>query len=344
MTQPGGYTLSEIRSQPEAWKATLALLSEQSAALAELYRSGFDAVVFTGCGSPYYLALSAAALFGELSGVATRAAPASELWLNPKAVLPAHGRTLLVAFSRSGETTEVIRAIETFRAHHSGAVLTFSCYPDRPLNTLGDLHLTLPAGQEQSLAQTRAFTTLYLAAQFCAAHWSGRVELGEQLAMLPDACRSLFDHHSATAAALGRDRTIDRFYFLGSGPRYGLAAEISLKMKEMSLSHSEPFHFLEFRHGPKSMATEGALVVGLVSERNNRHELAVLRDMQAQGARVLALGTAEADIPFDGAVGEQAAGPLYLPLCQLLAYERALHNGQNPDLPANLSAVVVLDS
>ena len=34
---------------------------------------------------------------------------------------------------------------------------------------------------------------------------------------------------------------------------------------------------------------------------------------------------------------------LYLPVLQLLAYHRALHNGQNPDQPQNLSAVISLE-
>jgi glutamine---fructose-6-phosphate transaminase (isomerizing) len=345
MSTRGQHTLAEIMSQPEAWSATLETLRAERDALRELFGRGrYDLTLFTGCGSPYYLALSAAALLQELGGASARAVPASELWLSPRAALPAAGRTLLVALSRSGETTEVIRAVESFRAAGRGAVATFTSYPDRPLNRLGDYHLTLPAGQEQSLAQTRAFTTLSLAAIGCGALWSGRDDLFDSLGQLPGRCRELLGNHAPLARALGWDGEIDRFYFLGSGPRYGLAAELSLKMKEMSLSHSEPFHFLEFRHGPKSMATKGALVVGLVSEANRRHELAVLADMRAQGARTLALGPEGTDVTFGDGLEEIAVGPLYLPLCQLLAYERALHNGQDPDLPANLSAVVTLEN
>ncbi len=344
MSNHGQHTLAEIRSQPEAWRATLEALRGEAAALRELFRrEAYDQVVFTGCGSPYYLALSAAALLQETAGVAARAVPASEIWLNSRAALPARGRVLLVAFSRSGETTEVIRAVETFRAAGRGPVATFTSYPDRPLNRLGDYHLTLPAGQEQSFAQTRAFTTLYLAALACAALWGGQQHLFDSLAGLPDACSSLLERFAETARALGRDAAIDRFYFLGSGARYGLAAELALKMKEMSLSHSEPFHFLEFRHGPHSMATAGALVIGLVSESSQAHELAVLADMRAQGARTLALGERGTDVSFGAQLDERVAGPLYLPAGQLLAFERALHNGQNPDRPANLRAVVTLD-
>jgi glucosamine--fructose-6-phosphate aminotransferase (isomerizing) len=345
MSMPGHHTLGEILSQPDAWEATLGELRAHAGALDELFRAEpYDAVVFTGCGSPYYLALAASALLQELSGRPTRAVPASEIWLNPRAALPSGGRTLLVALSRSGETTEVLRAVEGFRAAGRGRVLTLTSYPGRPLNTLGDLHLTLPAGQEQSLAQTRAFTTLQLAVTACAALWSGAGDLLGSLAALPDTCRRLLDAHGAEVRALGRDAGIDRFYFLGSGPRYGLAAELALKMKEMSLSHSEPFHVLEFRHGPKSMATAGALAVGLTSASSREQERAVLADVRAQGARTLDLGEAVLEAAREAGLSEAACGPLYLPLGQLLAYERALHNGQDPDLPANLSAVVKLDA
>ena len=60
-------------------------------------------------------------------------------------------------------------------------------------------------------------------------------------------------------------------------------------MKEMSLTHSEPFHFLEFRHGPKSMVTGSTCVIGLQSSVNTKHESAVLADMQTLGGRVVEL-------------------------------------------------------
>ena len=136
---------------------------------------------------------------------------------------------------------------------------------------------------------------------------------------------------------------LDRFYFLGSGPRYGLACELSLKMKEMSLSHSEPFHFLEFRHGPKSMLTPNTRMVGLVSEANRVHELAVLDEMRQHGAQVLALGERDADVAFASQVSEAAWNVLSLPVGQLLVFERAVQRGLDPDHPRNLDAVVKLD-
>jgi glucosamine--fructose-6-phosphate aminotransferase (isomerizing) len=124
---------------------------------------------------------------------------------------------------------------------------------------MGALNILLPSGQEQSVAQTRAFSTLYLATVALACLWAGREDLLTSLSKLPEAGTRLLKAYTSLAAELGRDASIDRFYWLGSGPRQGLACELSLKMKEMSLSHSEPFHYMEFRHGPKSMITPSAL-------------------------------------------------------------------------------------
>jgi glucosamine--fructose-6-phosphate aminotransferase (isomerizing) len=144
------------------------------------------------------------------------------------------------------------------------------------------------------------------------------------------------------ACEIGPDASIDRFYWLGSGPRYGLAAELSLKMKEMSLSHSEPFHFLEFRHGPKSMVTASSLVIGLQSSVNEKYEAAVLVDVKAMGGRVVEIAETGRSIKFETGLDEAIRDVLYLPAGQMIAFERSLSKGLNPDLPNNLDAVVKL--
>jgi glucosamine--fructose-6-phosphate aminotransferase (isomerizing) len=340
----GHHTQHEILSQPEAWAAALEVVAAQADKLRDFFQAGYyETVIFTGCGSTYYLSLAAAALLQEVTRVDSRGLPASEIWLYPGSAYSPQRRTLLVAVSRSDETTETLRACAAFRARANGDVLTLSCYPNRPLTQQGAINLVFPSGQEESLAQTRAFTSLYLATLALAALWAGNENLLAELSRLPAAGQTLISTYQSLARDLGSDSAIDRFYFLGSGPRYGLACELSLKMKEMSLSHSEPFHFLEFRHGPRSMVTPETLVVGLLSELNQTPELAVLEDMQAQGGRILALGEHNADVTFASGVSNAARNVLYLPAGQLLAFERAIHKGLNPDRPHNLNAVVRLD-
>jgi glucosamine--fructose-6-phosphate aminotransferase (isomerizing) len=207
-----------------------------------------------------------------------------------------------------------------------------------PLAKMGTLNIVLPSGQEQSVAQTRAFSTLYLATVAITSLWVGRMDLFASLSLLPDVCRRLLQQAAPMAAQIGQDASIDRFYWLGSGPRYGLAAELSLKMKEMSLSHSEPFHFLEFRHGPKSMVTASSLVIGLQSSVNQKPEAAVLADKSAGPV----IERDRATVRFESGLDETVRDVLYLPVGQMIAYERSISKGLNPDSPNNLETVVKL--
>jgi glucosamine--fructose-6-phosphate aminotransferase (isomerizing) len=343
MTDRGEYTHAEIYSQPEVWAAALDVLRAQRTNLQQLWQRGqYDHLIFTGCGSTYFLSLAAASLLQELSGRTARALPASELWLSPASSYARQGKTLLVAVSRSGSTTETVRACEAFKRDHRGDLVTLSCYPDQPLAQLGALNIVLPSGQEDSVVQTRAFSTLYLGTIALAALWTSDSALFNELASLPAAGRGLLESSAELACSIGGNLDFDRFYFLGSGPRYGLACEYALKMKEMSLTHSEPFHFMEFRHGPMSMATESAVIVGLVSETNRAQELKVLDEMRERGARIVLVGERDVEVAFRSGLSEAARGVLYLPFAQLIGYERSLAKGLNPDQPHNLTAVVKL--
>ncbi|MCC6802218.1 MAG: SIS domain-containing protein [Anaerolineae bacterium] len=343
MTQHGQYTQREILSQPSAWNEALALINGEASSLRHFWRAGqYESVIFTGCGSTYYLSVAAAALFQQLGVTEARALPASEIWLYPQSAYSTTRRTLLIAVSRSGETTETLRAVENFRARKQGDVFTLTCYGERALASLGNMNLILPSGQEQSVAQTRAFTVLYLGVTALAAIWSGRDDLLETMQKLPEAGQRLLSRSSSVARSYGEDDSLERFYFLGSGMRYGLAAELSLKMKEMTLSHSEPFHFMEFRHGPQSMITDQTLIVGLVSDENCAAETAVLSEMRQRGAQILSMDENEADVAFESGLPEVIRGALYLPVGQLMAFERAMTRGLDPDTPHNLTAVVRL--
>jgi glucosamine--fructose-6-phosphate aminotransferase (isomerizing) len=311
--------------------------------MAEFYRkTSFDSVLFTGCGSTYYLSLAASAVFQNLTGIPSRGLPASEIWLYPESACVPQRRHLLVVISRSGETTETVRAAQAFKDRDQGTAITFTCYPDSVLSKQGDLNIVLPAAQEQSVAQTRAFSSLFLATTAFAAACAGRDDLLSQMVRLPEACDRLLVHYAPLAHDLGADAGFDRFYFLGSGARYGLAAEISLKMKEMSLSHSEPFHFMEFRHGPMSMVTDTSMIMGLLSDSQLSHETAVLDEMQARGAKIVSLAETDASVTLGSGVDEAIRDVLYLPAAQLIAFEHSLSKGLNPDQPHNLSAVIRL--
>ena len=95
-TKAGANTIAEILSEPATWAKCIAALDEskdisKASATLSLDRE----LVFVGCGSSYYLALSAAATWSLLTGGAARAIPASEILLFPE-LLPRDCGTILI--------------------------------------------------------------------------------------------------------------------------------------------------------------------------------------------------------------------------------------------------------
>lgn len=184
---------------------------------------------------------------------------------------------------------------------------------------------------------------MYLAATGLACVAGKQNSLFSPLKLIVPAGQKIINDFELKAKIWGENKAFDQFFFLGSGIRYGLACEASLKLKEMSLTVSEPFHFLEFRHGPISMVDSKTLVIGLLSEENYSQERAVLDEVEQLGGKTFTLGERDATICFNSGLPEAIRGVLYLPVLQLVALYRSLAKGLDPDKPRNLNAVVTLD-
>ena len=341
MTSSEFVTLKEITTQTTAWAEAIERATALASEIRGLAIGRQRQVMCVGCGSTYYLALSAASLLQSRTGVVARAFPASELLLNPRGAY-VDGRSVLVAISRSGATSETLRAVADFKAKRLGKVIVLTNDADSPLAARGDIVLAMAKGQERSVAQTRSFASMHVAAA-AIADLVGPAPLGDAYKEELIACGDRVIHdYDEVARKLGTDNQISQIFFLGSGPRHGLASEASLKLKEMTQTVSEPFHFFEFRHGPISMVDERTLVVGMVSEESYGYEMPVMEEVRGLGGRTLTIGEKGTDIELASGIVEYARNVLYLPVLQLFAYHRAVANGKNPDRPRHLSSVVEL--
>ena len=345
--QRGVKTYKEILSQGEVWESTLKNAHNQRNNVSEWINQKHDQVIFTGCGSTYYLSLSAAKHWQRITGQNAIALPGSEIWLYPEVSLVAK-EPLLAAVSRSGETTETINAIEKYNSLYSKKWLTVSCYADSQMALEAPVKLLTTGAEEDSVAQTRSFSSMFILTQYLANIAAKNNKQIEELQYLPDIFKKLIDRYESTAKNIADNDQYQHFVFLGSGLNYGLASEVMLKMKEMSISVSEVFHFMEFRHGPMSMITPNSLVIGLISDTGKEEEKKVLNDMKQLGATTMALienakgDEADHIIELESKVSELSRGALYLPVLQLIAFYRSMSKGLNPDRPTNLEAVVHL--
>ncbi|QPC83381.1 SIS domain-containing protein [Phototrophicus methaneseepsis] len=336
---PASYTQKEIATQLDAWNNALQTLHQQQGAIQDFWQGNpYDYIIFTGCGSTHYLSLTAANLMQTKLGVLSRAVPASELLLNPGSVYIEGKRPLLITISRSAETTETVLAARDFQKRYGDHIVAITCYDNRPLNDLASLVLVAPAGQEESVAQTRSFSSMLVLVEGMINILSGAPIESVTYALTHDAIENLH----AFASPYSNPEKFNQYFYLGSGPQFGIASEAMLKMKEMSLTHAEAYHPLEFRHGPMSMVDEQTLVVGLFGENDYQAGKEVLIQMAGLGATTLCIAPhAEADyrINLEHSTPHMVQ---YMPLIQWLAFSRAAQKNLNPDQPRNLASVVHL--
>jgi fructoselysine-6-P-deglycase FrlB-like protein len=291
-------TTLEIDSQPACWRlaadAGRARGEEPGAVPAPGQR-----VAVVGCGTSWFIAQSYAALregagFGE-----TDAFTASEFgW----------GRAYdhIVAISRSGTTTEVLRLLE--RADGVTATTAITAVADSPITASAMTAVALSFADEESVVQTR-FATSTLAFL--------RTSIGHDLAeAIADAEEALAEPVPVDAGAF------DHLVFLGHRWTNGLASEAALKLREAAQAHTESYPAMEYRHGPISLAGERSLVWLLGTP-----DPAVADDVRATGATVR---VAQRD-PMAELVS-----------IQRVAVALARSRGLDPDHPRNLTRSVVL--
>jgi glucosamine--fructose-6-phosphate aminotransferase (isomerizing) len=232
-------------------------------------------------------------------------------------------KNLLVAVSRSGTTTETVKAIEKFKAEKRGDVVVISNY-DETLSRLADTNIVISKGQEESVAQTRSFASMYVAASAFCARMAGREDLVDAMRKLPEAGNLLIGKYESLAKEMVN---LSLIAFISWVPAFAMGWHAEAKREGDDSNARWTFHTLEFRHGPMSMVNQKAVVVGLLSDVNRVHEVKVLSEMKTLGGTVIGLGEKEADVQFESGIPEQARGVLYLPILQLLAFYRSVAKG-----------------
>jgi glutamine---fructose-6-phosphate transaminase (isomerizing) len=348
----GAHTLSEILSQPECWSECLQQLaaSPELSAAAKLAKPGTE-WLFIGCGSSYYLAMAAAATFLHL-GLAARAIPASEVLLYPELSMPKGGSYCPVMISRSGLTSEILQAARELEQEQNCRTIAVTCADGQPLESISSATLKMLAADEKSTVMTRSFTSMLLGLQYLGSTVSGCKEFGHSLLDLPAQVSRSVESIPKLLREFVESRTFADYIFLAQGPLFGIANEAMLKVMESSCSYAQVFHSLEFRHGPKAVVGPETLITFLLSESSYEPELEVFEEMKRLGAATLAIGnvldgrvrkSADFSIELGLQVPEYARMAAYTIWGQLYGVYTGIRKGLDPDLPRNLSRVVVLD-
>jgi glucosamine--fructose-6-phosphate aminotransferase (isomerizing) len=339
--------LKEIREQPKAAQDLVHLL-DASPHLAPMAAAMVNArnLYFIGCGTSYHACLLGSVYFGRLAGKA--AIPV----LAPQFV-PQYGATLGpddvgVFVSQSGETKDVLNAIEAARGHGT-RILGLVNVLGSTLMRESERFLPLACGYEISVPATKTFTNQAIA--FLALALAAGRHPADVLAPVPRLLRETIDLVEDQVDAVEPGLAgHDDLYVLGYGLTYPIALEGALKLKEVTYAHCEGMLSTEFKHGPLSAVTEGYPVLFVGGPEDVGLLVSGINETTCRGGRAIVI--AEEDprlqINADGLVLLPRAGALVNPLLatmplQLLAYRHGVARGYDPDFPRNLSKTLTVD-
>ncbi|WP_422660429.1 SIS domain-containing protein [Paenibacillus sp. EC2-1] len=344
----GQLTYPEIGQQGEAIAAAWEQLAKQQDWVKKyIGNTEYEEVIFIGSGSSYYQAQTMATTFRLWLGRPASAFPSSEIFLFRDQSSAKGGKKLLVGVSRSGESTEVILAIDSVKGLENWDTCGITCYEDSGMAKQTEC-LVSPFGKEKSTVMTKSFVSMTFMMQAAIAAAADGSYSNEMKSVMEQAGAKLKEADDFAQQLLHNNHFTKTIY-LGMGSYFGIAQEACLKIKEMSYIWTESYGTLEFRHGPKSIVEPGSLVILLLSETARSYEVKVAEEMKAYGAHVLILtsrvdeDTAFADSVFEigGAdVSDEARAVMYLPLLQYLGFWTAVNKGVDPDEPRNLTQVV----
>ncbi|RIJ69443.1 glutamine--fructose-6-phosphate transaminase (isomerizing) [Nakamurella silvestris] len=347
------FMSKEIAEQPEMAARIVDVLAD-AAVSGSLWRdlglAAFKRVAVIGCGT----SLNAGAVIGSAYRRIGRVPATTIVASEAPEVLLEEG-TLLLAISQSGETADVLSALdEPGLSGHPVLALTNNIHSS--LGRRADAVLDCGAGVEIGVAATKTFVAQVLAGVAVVVSSlvaDGRLE-ADAAAGLVDELRRLPDR---LAGALSVSRKVvpelvpglvgaTGFLYLGRGPGVPYAAEGALKLKELTYRWAEHYPAGELKHGPLALVEPGTPVV--VVDSNDRRLVGNMAEVAARGGHVIHIGGAGSTLPVfasGGASGwtSELCGPLesIIPQ-QVLARELALGLRRNVDMPRNLAKSVTV--
>ncbi len=342
-------TYREMYCQPASFQAVNDTLEDIFQVLDQVFASAYDELIFTGCGTSLYLAQSAAYAFASCTKIPAKGMCCSELYYFPETYVGKGKRVLVLPITRKSYTTEVRMAIDRVRSFPGVTTLAITCDPDS--REYNDYMILSPETAEDSVIMTRSFTSMIYLSVILAFYAGGRQEKIQEMKDYAAQSEAFLKAADQLAAQIVAEHPeLNLYVTLGQGVYYGIANECMNKMKEMSLSNSEAYYSLEYRHGPMSLVDEKTMIICLGNEATVESDRKLLTQMKGYGAVVLAVGnTASSDFPdadytldmpygYDSLQNAAMIGVIG----QMMGYHIAEKKQLNADTPRHLSQAIVI--
>ena len=359
------FMLKEIYEQPLALRSALrgriddaGFVDLPDVTLDDSHLAGLDKVTIVACGSAWIAGMVTKYAIERLARVTCDVEPSSEFRYGDPLV---DEKTMVVAFSQSGETADTMAAVREAR-RRGATVVAVTNVVGSALSLEADGVIYMQSGPEICVAATKTMINQMACGMLLA------LRLGQARGSLDDE-----EHQRLTAALLEAPELIERALllepqlaemaqryahsrnamYIGRGINFPVALEGAMKLKEISYIHAEGYAAGELKHGPIALLDPDVPVVALATRsRTLAQMVSNVQEVSSRDAPVIALVT-EGENPFDdGFVRDVVQVPLtdelisplvnVVPL-QLFAYHVAVDRGCDVDQPRNLAKSVTVE-
>lgn len=336
------YMSKEIHEQPKVLQQLIDNDEKSIKAFAKHIEKAYG-TYFIGCGTASYAALAGTYLFAKIADRHVNVAVGSEFsWL----VDFLKKASLVVAFSQSGETVDIISSAR--RAREKGAkIASVTNVLGSTLYRMSDYKLLIGAGPEKAVCSTKSFTAkiailLLLAHCLDGGYDKGKKKVEKAIAEV----KKVFKEEAKIKVLSQKLKNSQHVYILGRGLSYPTALESTLKIKEVSYIHAEGFAGGELKHGVIALIEKGTPVIVYNPEDETYQDtLSSAYEVKARGAYVIGISSKPHDI-YDEFIKvgdcEEATIIPNVVIAQLLGYYLAIAKNLDPDKPRNLAKSVTV--
>lgn len=353
------FMLKEIHEEPSVFKKTTeSFIKDDINSLIDKLPdlSNYSKIRIVACGSAMHAGLIGKNLIEKFADVPVSVEIASEFRYNKQFLKPDE---LVILISQSGETADTLAALNIAK--------DFGCDTLGIINEKGStiareskMVLYTEAGKEIAVATTKAYfaqvTLLALIALNLASSKNliNKEEIKDilkDISKMPIYIENLIQNENQYKEIANYIKDYNDVFFIGRGVDYSLAMEGSLKLKEISYTHSEAYAAGELKHGTISLIEGGTPVVAIVTDDSiSKKTISNIKEVKSRGANVIYI-TNDSDLSdkfYDTVVPIPKVNDLFAPLLaviplQLIAYEVAKLKECDIDKPRNLAKSVTVE-
>lgn len=354
------FMLKEINEQPEVFKKTTNsyLKNDLDDLLLKMPDfTKYKEIRIVACGSATHAGLIGKQMIERYANCEVNVETASEFRYRKQFL---KDDELVIVISQSGETADTLEALKIAKENGND---TLGIINEKGSTIAREAKMVLytEAGKEIAVATTKAYSAQVAMLSLIALNLSLKKDLIDKTEIkeilqdvkkLPDYMQELLNNRELYKKIANDIKCYNDVFFIGREVDYALAQEGSLKLKEISYTHSEAYAAGELKHGTISLIEKGTPVVAIVTDDSVAPKtISNIKEVKSRGAYVICV-TNKTDVDNDDFYDEIVKIPrvndLFEPLLaviplQLISYELAKIKGCSIDKPKNLAKSVTVE-